>query len=124
MDDLRTSRSSTRCWRAHGWHLVLVVVVLLGGGAALSCSRLAPGTAAGSNEIEALLTEVKAGRVRSGSRVRVSGVVTDDDADRRLAFIADVNRAIAVHTGPAGLAAVPGQRVTIDARLETSGSVT
>ena len=66
--------------------------------------------------------KVEAGRVRPGSRVRVTGIVTDNDAERRLAFIGDANRAIAVHTPPGGLAAAQGQRVTIDARLETSGS--
>jgi signal transduction histidine kinase/ActR/RegA family two-component response regulator len=124
-EGLWTGRPSARRVRAHGWHLVLVVVVaLLVGNSAVGCSRSAPGTAAGNNEIEALLTDVEAGRVRSGSRVRVTGVVTDDDAERRLAFIADANRAIAVHTALGGLAAAPGQRVTIDARLESSGSVT
>jgi signal transduction histidine kinase/CheY-like chemotaxis protein len=98
---------------------VLVVVALFCGSVAAGCSRSAPGI----NEIEALLTKVEAGRVPSGSRVRVTGVVTDDDGERRLAFIADANRAIAVHTPPGGLAAAQGQRVTIDARLETSGSV-
>jgi signal transduction histidine kinase/ActR/RegA family two-component response regulator len=109
---------------AHKRHRVLVVVAFLCGCAAAGCSRSAPGTAPGSNEIEALLTKVEAGLVRSGSPVRVTGVVTDDDAERRLAFIADANRAIAVHTGPGGLAAAPGQRVTIDAHVDTSGSVT
>jgi signal transduction histidine kinase/ActR/RegA family two-component response regulator len=105
-------------------HRVLVVVALLCGSAAAGCSRSAPGTAPGSNEIEALLARVEAGHVRSGSRVRVTGVVTDDDAERRLAFIADANRAIAVHTPPGGLAAAQGQRVTIEARVDTAGSVT
>ena len=54
----------------------------------------------------------------------MTGVVTDDDAEQRLAFIADANRAIAVHTATGGLTAAQGQRVTIDARLDTSGSVT
>jgi hypothetical protein len=89
---------------------------LVVGSAAAGCSRSAPNTVAAGNEIENLLTEVDAGRVRSRSRVRVTGVVTDDDAERRLAYIADTNRAIAVHTAPGGLAAAQGQRVTIDAR--------
>jgi len=87
---------------------VLALVALLCGSAA-GCSRPSPG-AAPSHEIEALLTKVEAGRVRPGSRVRVTGVVTDDDAARRLAFIADANRAVAVHTAPGGLATAPGQR--------------
>src|SRR5437870_13700504 len=124
MNGLWTGRPSTRCVHAHGRHQVLVVAALLCGGAVASCSRSAPRPAPGSNEIDELLTKVEAGRVESGSRVRVIGVVTDDDAERRLAFIADASRAIAVHTAPAGLGAAPGQRAAIDARLEMSGSVT
>ena len=123
MDGLRTGRPSARHLPTHGRHWVLALVALLCAGAAAGCSRSSPGTAADRNEIEALLAEVEAGRVQSGSRVRVTGVVTDDDAERRLAFIADANRAIAVHTATGGLAAAQGQRVTIEARLETSGSV-
>jgi signal transduction histidine kinase/CheY-like chemotaxis protein len=111
-----------RLWA--GRRALLVAVALLCGSAAVGCPRSAPGTAPGNNDIEALLTKVEAGRLGSGGRVRVTGVVTDDDPERRLAFIADANRGIAVHTAPGGLAAAPGQRVTIDARLETSNSVT
>ena len=124
MDGLRTGRPSSGRVPTHGRHRVLVLVALLCAGAAAGCSRSAPGGAANSNEIETLLAEVEAGRVQSGSRVRVTGVVTDDDPERRLAFIADANRAIAVHTATGGLAAAQGQRVTIDARVDTSGSVT
>ena len=100
--------------------LVAAFLCIITAGCSSSAHRIAPD----GNEIDAFLTEVEAGRIRSGSRVRVTGVVTDDDAERRLAFIADANRAIAVHTAPGGLAAAQGQRVTIEGRLETSGSVT
>jgi signal transduction histidine kinase/CheY-like chemotaxis protein len=105
-----------------GLRRVSIVVALLCSSAAAGCSRASPAVALGNNEIDALLTNVEAGRVRSGTRIRVTGVVTDDDVERGLAFIADANRAIAVHTAPGGLAAAPGQRVTIEGRLETSGS--
>ena len=123
MDGMRTGRPSARRVPAQDRRRALVVVALLCASAAAGCSRSAPRTAPGSYEIEALVTKVEAGRVRPGSRVRVTGVVTDNDAERRLAFIGDANRAIAVHTPPGGLAAAQGQRVTIEARLETSGSV-
>ena len=122
MTGLWTGRSPA--WRvpAKNRHRVLVVALLCV--SAAGCSNAAPGIAPDSHQIDALLTKVKAGSVESGSRVRVTGVVTDDDAEQRLAFIADANRAIAVHTAAGGLTAAQGQRVTIDARLDTSGSVT
>src|SRR6266487_3676696 len=124
MTGVWTGRPSAARVPGHGRHRVLIVVALLSVYAAAGCSRTAPEPAPGSNEIDALLAKVAAGGVRSGSRVRLTGVVTDDDADRQLAFIADANRAIAVHTAPGGLAAAQGQRVTIEALLDTSSTVT
>ena len=123
MTGLRTGRSSARqVPPTPNRRLVLVAAFLciITAGCSSSAHRIAPD----GNEIAALLAEVEAGRIRSGSRVRVTGVVTDDDAERRLAFIADAKRAIAVDTAPGGLAAAQGARVTIEGRLEKSGSVT
>ena len=119
----RTGRSSARqVPPTPNRRMVLVAAFLciIAAGCSSSAHRIAPD----GNEIAAFLTEVEAGRIRSGSRVRVTGVVTDDDAERRLAFIADAKRAIAVDTAPGGLAAAQGARVTIEGRLEKSGSVT
>src|SRR5437773_11149229 len=120
MTGLRTGRSSTTRVPVHHRQRVFVVVALLCGYVAAGCSRSTPRGAPGRNEIDALLTKVEAGTLQSGSRVRVTGVVTDVDAERRLALIADANRAIAVRTAAGGLAAAQGQRVTIEARLDTS----
>ena len=123
MTGLRTGRSSARqVPPTPNRRMVLVAAFLciITAGCSSSAHRIAPD----GNEIAAFLTEVEAGRIRSGSRVRVTGVVTDDDAERRLAFIADAKRAIAVDTAPGGLAAAQGARVTIEGRLEKSGSVT
>src|SRR5438477_2535143 len=98
MTGLRTGRSSARQVPAPNCRLVLVAAFLcvIAAGCSSSARRIAPD----GNEIAAFLTEVEAGRIRPGSRVRVTGVVTDDDAERRLAFIADAKRAIAVDTAP------------------------
>ena len=103
--------------RQHRW-LVLSVVFLL---AAIGCSSAERNHPA--NEaigVEAMLADIEARRIAPGARVRVTGVVTDDDAERQLAFIADGARGIAIGTGPGGLKVAPGQRVTLDARLVAS----
>jgi len=91
---------------------------------ATGCST-APG--ASTNEaagVEKLLADVESGRLAQGDRVRVSGVVTDDDGDRRLAFISDAKRAIAVDTPTGGLAVPVGRLVTLEGRLEKGASGT
>jgi signal transduction histidine kinase/DNA-binding response OmpR family regulator len=93
------------------------VVIALG---ASGCSRpqdRGANQAAGVGEV---LAEVEAGRLVAGAAVRVTGVVTDNDVDRRMAFIAEGNRALAIRTGAAGLSIVPGRRVTLEARLAST----
>ena len=97
--------------------------LVLGALAAASLTTACTATKQGSAEEEAssvasVLAEFEAGRVAPGARVRVTGTVTDDDPGRRLAFVADGERGIAVQTGPAGLEAAPGTRVTLDGPLE------
>jgi signal transduction histidine kinase/CheY-like chemotaxis protein len=72
--------------------------------------------------VEKILMDVESGRLAAGTVVRVTGVVTDDDLDRRMAFIAEGNRGLAIHTGAAGLSVAPGRRVTLDARLESTAA--
>ena len=78
-----------------------------------------PGTSQASG-VGTILADVEAGRLASGAAVRLTGVVTDHDVDRRMAFIAEGNRALAIQTGAAGLSIVPGQRVTLEARLAST----
>ena len=93
------------------------VVVALGAGGCSTPQDRRDSQAAG---VAAVLAEVEAGRLVTGAAVRVTGVVTDVDVDRRLAFIAEENRALAIRTGAAGLSIVPGQRVTLEARLAST----
>jgi signal transduction histidine kinase/CheY-like chemotaxis protein len=67
--------------------------------------------------VEALVADVEAGRLTAGTQVRVSGVVTYDDGERRLAFVSDAKRAIGVATTAGGLGGLVGRSVTLDARL-------
>ena len=93
-----------------------VVIVLTASG----CSRPQdPGTSQAAG-VGTVLANVEAGRLVDGAAVRVTGVVTDHDVDRRMAFIAEGNRALAIRTGAAGLSIVPGQRVTLEARLAST----
>src|ERR1043166_7680805 len=87
------------------------------------CARSTPDTASGNSDVDALLRKVAVGAVGSGTRVRVTGIVTDNDIERQLAFIADASRAIAIHTPLGGLGAAPGQRVIVDGRIEASGAL-
>jgi signal transduction histidine kinase/DNA-binding response OmpR family regulator len=65
-----------------------------------------------------VLADIQDGRVRPGERLRVTGIVTHDDARRQLAFVADASGAIAVTTGPQGLSIPPGYRVSLEGRVE------
>jgi signal transduction histidine kinase/ActR/RegA family two-component response regulator len=87
----------------------------------VGCSTPEPSAVGDGDGIDVLLTNVEAGRIPSGSRIRVTGVVTYADPDRNLAFMADGDRAIAVHPGSRGLAATPGQRVTLEAQVQVAG---
>jgi signal transduction histidine kinase/CheY-like chemotaxis protein len=93
---------------------------------ALAMSGCSPSQDRSANEaagVERILADVEAGRLVSGAIVRVTGVVTDDDVDRRMAFIAsEGNRALVIHTGAAGLSVAPGRRLTLDARLESTAA--
>jgi len=71
-----------------------------------------------SASIDALLSDFEAGRIAEGSRVRATGIVTDDDPERRLAFVADSARGLAIHTDAGGLRVPTGRRVTVEGTLE------
>ncbi len=95
----------------HALGALAVLAVLAG------CAPADPpprGPAAG---VEALVADVEAGRLNTGDHVRVTGVVTYDDAERKLAFVSDSKRAIGVATGAGGLGGLVGRTVTLDARL-------
>src|SRR4051812_22379886 len=91
-----------------------------GGVLALFCSLAAGGCTAPAGvaphvkDVDSLLQEAEAHRVEPGARVRLTGMVTDDDVERQLAFIAGSARGIAVHTGVAGLGVALGRRVILD----------
>ena len=70
--------------------------------------------------VHTVLDDVAAGRLKSGARVRLTGIVTDDDSERRVAFVADAQRAIGIRTGEGGLAVATSQRITVEATLDTS----
>jgi signal transduction histidine kinase/CheY-like chemotaxis protein len=90
--------------------------------AAAGCSAPAvPG--AHVKDVDAMLEDVEAHGVTPGDRVRLTGIVTDDDVERRLAFIAGRARGLAVHTGAGGLGVAPGRRVILDARIDIASSV-
>ena len=72
--------------------------------------------------VESLMADAEAHRINPSDSVRVTGVVTDDDGERGIAFLADGKRAIAVHTGPAGLNVPAGRRITLEAHLDSSAT--
>ena len=72
--------------------------------------------------VESLMADSEAHRINPSDFVRVTGVVTDDDGERGIAFLADGKRAIAVHTGPAGLNVPAGRRITLEAHLDSSAT--
>jgi signal transduction histidine kinase/CheY-like chemotaxis protein/CBS domain-containing protein len=74
-------------------------------------------------DVDAMLEDVEAHGVAPGARVRLTGMVTDDDVERRLAFIAGRARGLAVHTGAGGLGVAPGRRVILEARIDIASSV-
>jgi signal transduction histidine kinase/DNA-binding response OmpR family regulator len=73
-----------------------------------------------ADPVAALVANVAAGSVRQGEHVRITGVLTDDDAARRLAFISGPERAIAVRTGTTGLHVPAGSEVTLEATVDAS----
>jgi signal transduction histidine kinase/DNA-binding response OmpR family regulator len=73
-----------------------------------------------ADPVAALVANVAAGRVSQGEHVRITGVLTDDDATRRLAFISGPERAIAVRTGTTGLHVPAGSEVTLEATVDAS----
>ena len=85
---------------------------------AASCSGSRPASTSEPAGVANILADIEAHRVVPGDRLRVTGVVTDDDAERRLVFVADASRGIAVRTGADGLKVPIGHRVTIEARLD------
>jgi len=101
----------------------LLVVPLLAAAAIVAggCAAQERATTAESASIDGLLADFEAGRIAEGSRVRATGVVTDDDPARRLAFVADSARGLAIRTGPAGLQVAPGRRVTVEGILQRTG---
>ncbi|HXE79641.1 MAG TPA: response regulator [Vicinamibacterales bacterium] len=80
-----------------------------------------PGTTAA--DVEDVLAGIASGRFSPSARIRITGIVTDDDAERRMAFIADEHRGIGVRTGQGGLGVPRGHRVTIEASLDTSSAL-
>ncbi|MEO7275745.1 MAG: response regulator [Vicinamibacterales bacterium] len=97
--------------------------MLLGVGllaATSGCSRAAAGAGAAAASLETVMAGAESHQIKPGDTVRVTGVVSDDDLERGLAFIVDETHGIAVHTGPAGLGVPLGRRVTLEARLEAS----
>ncbi len=98
--------------------LVATIAIALAG---CSSSRRASDTHPFS--VDQVVTDVESGAIASGTRLLVTGVVTDDDRDRRLALLADTRRGIAVRTAPGGLALAAGHRVTLEATVEMTGGV-
>ncbi|HYT77629.1 MAG TPA: ATP-binding protein [Vicinamibacterales bacterium] len=91
--------------------------------AALLAGCSAPPVPGGdATDVDTLLAKSEGNAVQPGARVRLTGIVTDDDAERHLAFVAGRNRAIAVRTGSAGLGVTAGRRVILDARVEKDSS--
>jgi signal transduction histidine kinase/CheY-like chemotaxis protein len=86
---------------------------------ASSCSKSKDSSTSEPSGVEKVIADAEAHRLRPGDRVRVTGIVIDDDVERQLAFVADDKRAIAIHTGAAGLNVPVGRRVTIEARLDS-----
>jgi signal transduction histidine kinase/CheY-like chemotaxis protein len=93
---------------------VLLLLLVLSSAACSSREGSAPPE---SVSIDALVSDFEAGRIADGSRVRATGVVTDDDGPRQLAFVADTARGLAIRTRPGGLQIGAGRRVTIDGTI-------
>ncbi|HUS23011.1 MAG TPA: histidine kinase dimerization/phospho-acceptor domain-containing protein, partial [Aeromicrobium sp.] len=73
-----------------------------------------------SASLTTFMADAGSHRIKPGDTVRVTGIVSDDDVERGLAFIVDGTQGIAVHTGPAGLGVPVGRRVTLEAHLDAS----
>ena len=120
-EDFRLKAEATSSWLSgalllNGWLSLPRWTVVLAG-----CSAPAA-PAPDANDVDAVLAKVDAAAITAGARVRIAGIVTDDDVERRLAFVAGRDRAIAVRTGEAGLGVPPGRRVILDARVEKDSS--
>src|SRR5690349_7006272 len=104
-------RPGAACISCPGSASWLILLLALLAGACTSREGAAPPE---SVSIDALVSDFEAGRIADGSRVRATGVVTDDDPQRRLAFVADTARGLAIRTGDGGLRVAPGRRVTVE----------
>ena len=91
-----------------------ILILILLSGACASREGSAPPE---SVSIDALVSDFEAGRIADGSRVRATGIVTDDDALRQLAFVADTARGLAIRTAPGGLKVAAGRRVTVEGTI-------
>ncbi|MEO5821417.1 MAG: ATP-binding protein, partial [Vicinamibacteraceae bacterium] len=96
------------------WVFGLVLLLTCAIAACRTGERVAPPE---SVSIDVLVSDFEAGRIADGSRVRATGVVTDDDPQRQLAFVADTARGLAIRTGPAGLKVAAGRRVTVEGTI-------
>ena len=104
-----------RHWRLHSTVLLYVLLV----SSTMGCSRPgASGSSGDSATVQELLADVEAHRITTGARVRVTGIVADDDPERKLAYVSDNQRGLAIQTAPGGLKAQPGAAVTVEGRLE------
>jgi signal transduction histidine kinase/DNA-binding response OmpR family regulator len=104
---------------ATGRHRLPCGLALLGAALLLAaCAAAAPEPPA--DPIAALIANVATGRVAHGAHVRITGVLTDEDAPRRLAFISGSDRAIPVRTGDGGLHVPAGSEVTLEATVDAS----
>jgi signal transduction histidine kinase/DNA-binding response OmpR family regulator len=115
--DAGNQRSALPGYQGRSPWLAATLVLLL----AAACSG--PSGSATAISIDELFAGIEAGRFATGARVRLTAIVTDDDAERRVALVADGSRGIGVRTPPGGLAAARGQRVTIEATLDSSASL-
>ena len=84
---------------------------------ATGCARRDAAAVDEAASIDALLSDFEAGRITEGSRVRATGIVTDDDPATGRAFVADSARGLEITTGPGGLQVPAGRRVTVEGVL-------
>jgi signal transduction histidine kinase/DNA-binding response OmpR family regulator len=101
-------------------HFSALGAALLSALAAFGCSGAPGGNSdpGAPRAVEQALADIRDARVRQGDRLLVTGIVTYDDPRRQLAFVADGSGALAVRTGPQGLAVSPGQRVSLEGRID------
>ena len=120
--DTRTPRLLQACRTAAVAGVVVVTAVVAGCGARGDA-------AAHAGDVDAIVAAAESNTLTPGAHVRVTGIVTDIDSDRGLAFIAGRQRAIPVLLTRGGLGLTRGglglaaaRRVTVDARLEQAAS--